>query len=523
MIKKILQKFRTPRGMTATDWVILAAGLTVFAIISLWTITKSSIWFDEAFGAYLIHFNFFDVAKYTAGDVHPPMYYWLLKSWSLLFGNSELALRSMSVLFAGIAISFGYALVHRLFGKKAARLSLLFMILAPMLVRYSQEMRMYALAAAISLAATYVLTYAITTKKRLPWVIYGVLVSLGMWTHYFTAIVWLSHWLWRAYVVRQSLGKKAKGFVKAFFSREWVLAHVVAVGLFLPWLPSLVYQVTNVQVNGFWIPSVTPTTVPNFLTNVLYYQDQDAVHGWAALIFLVIFVTIITLTALIFRTLNSKQRESYLLIITLAVMPVILLFILSMPPLRPSFIDRYLLPSTVGISLLMGVTLALSSKILRPRWQFLIGAIIVGSMIFGITNVYHFGNYNKNTHTSNNTRQTIEVLTAKSSGEEPIIAATPWLFYEAVFYSTPAHPVYFINANTQYVFGSLNMLRDNDQHKIKDLAAFANNHHQIWYIGYTGEENLTAPDSSWKQLQNLRVDDSITGKPAYQAIEYQTN
>jgi uncharacterized membrane protein len=234
-IKNIFKKQRL-FPLDQKDWLFFAGGMIVFLLISLWTIAKSSVWFDEAFGAYLIHFNFWEIAQYTASDVHPPFYYWLLKIWSLIFGNSEFALRSMSVLFMGIAAFFGFVIVRRLFNRKAAWLSLVFIIFAPMLIRYSQEMRMYALVSAIAMAATYILVIAMESKKKLPWVIYGLLVGLGMWTHYFSALVWLAHWVWRGYILR---GEK-KHIVKKFFSKEWVRAHIIAVGFFLPWIPALV-------------------------------------------------------------------------------------------------------------------------------------------------------------------------------------------------------------------------------------------------------------------------------------------
>ena len=53
--------------------------LAAFTGITFATIGRSSIWFDEAFGAYLIRFNFAEIFHYTSLDVHPPFYYWLLK------------------------------------------------------------------------------------------------------------------------------------------------------------------------------------------------------------------------------------------------------------------------------------------------------------------------------------------------------------------------------------------------------------------------------------------------------------
>lgn len=522
MLKNIFKKRQSLLPLDKSDWFVLFVGLALFAAITLLTIANSSVWFDEAFGAYLIRFDFWHVAVYTASDVHPPLYYWLLKLWSMSFGTSELALRSMSVLFACVAIVFGFLLAKRLFGRKAAWLGLLFMVLSPMLVRYGQEMRMYTLVTAIAFAATYVLTIAVESKRRLPWVVYGVLAGLGMWTHYFMALVWLAHWTWRVWVTWEQNKTKQK-FIPAFFTKQWILAHLVAVGVFLPWIPALIRQAVDVQVNGFWIPPVTPATLPNFLTNVLYYQDQETVNPWATLLFLAISVIIITLTVRLLRSLHGDKHRAYILVLVTAFAPVALLFLASMPPLRSSFIDRYLIPSSLAIPLFVAITLILGGKWLKSAWQKVAGSLIVIAMLFGIYNVYQLGNFNKTLHTTNNTRQTIEAIETKASDGQPIIADSPWLFYEAVFYSTDKHPVYFIDANTEYKFGSLNMLHDNDQHKIKNLDAFTRENPVVWYLGRPGSDNFTAPKDTWIQLNQVKVNDSISNQPLYKAIQYLAN
>ena len=522
-MKKFFKSKKSIFGVQVADWLLLALGLAVFVAIALFTITKSSIWFDEAFSSYLIRFNFWDIAKYTAADVHPPLYYWILKLWSLLFGNTDFALRSMSVFFSGVAIIFGYLLIHRLFNKKAARISLIFIVLSPMIVRYSQEMRMYTLVAAIALAATYTLTFAVNSKKRTPWIIYGILVSLGMWTHYFSALIWITHWIWRADVIRRTI-KKTK-FIKSFFSREWILAHVVAIGLYIPWTPFLINQITTIQVNGFWIPAVTPDTVINFLTNTFYYLQASEITGWLAMGFIVTLALMSWLAFKVYKLQNDQDRQSYRLIMMLAFVPLVLLLLASMPPLRPSFVDRYLIPSTFFIYLFIGLTLTLSSKIIKTKLRAVVIVIIALSMTIGVANVWYFGNYAKtaNPPASNNAKEIVQAIVNKSGDNQPIIADSPWLFYEAVSYSTDKHPVYFIDANTGYRYGSLDMLKYNDQHKIKDLTQFTKENPIVWYVGLPRGADFSAPYSNWKVLQKVYYNDSINGKPAYEAIQYEIN
>jgi len=516
MFKKLLNSKQRLLGLKITDWLFIVVALAVFTTIALWNITKSSIWFDEAFGAYLIRFNFIDIARYTATDVHPPLFYWLLKLWSMMFGNTELALRSMSVFFGGVTIIFGYLLTNRLFKEKAARISLIFLALSPMLIRYSQEARMYTLVTAIALAATYTLTYAINSNKKQLWVIYGVLVGLGMWVHYFAAIVWLAHWVWRADIVRRTAQKGE--FISKFFSKNWMLAHYVAVGLYLPWLPFFIGQSFVVQAFGFWIPPVNPGTPLNFLTNAVYYLDLGSTTGRLAFGIIASGIFLAFLATKVYKTLNDHDRQSYRLVMTLAFVPALILFIISVP-LRSVFVDRYLITSAVGIAIFIGVTLALGSKFIKPKWQIFATFFIALFMVIGITNVYHFGNYNKNTSNSNQTRQIVDAAVARSKDGQPIIAATPWLFYEVVFYNTDNHPVHFLEV-TDYKYGSLDMLKYSDNYKIKDIATFAKRNPIIWYIGFIEQGELKAPYPGWKQIQKVIINDPINGKSGYEAIQY---
>ncbi len=511
---------KSKQSLERRDVILIIVAVIAFAAISLPTIANSSIWFDEAFSAYLIRFNLVEIWSYTSADVHPPLYYWLLKGWSLLFGTTDLALRSMSVLFGAIAIVFSYLILHRSFGRKAAIYGLIALVLSPILIRYSQEMRMYAMVVAIALAATYVLQRATEQGSRKLWITYGVLISLGMWTHYFAAIVWLAHWAWRALTIKKSSkSMKLKAFRLKFFTRDWVIAHIVAIGLFLPWLPFLIKQLVVVQAFGFWIPPVTPLTITNYFTNTVFYLDQKDLTPWLTLIFIVLVGVVIWLSVRGYKKLSKSQKPTYLLILALALVPPILLIITSMPPLQSSFIDRYLVTSSVAITLLLALALWFSTELKSKLIVIGIHFLVLGSLIVGVVSVYHYGNYNKINNNSSGAKQVMQQVLERASPGEAIIAGTPWVYYDAVFYATKQNSVWFIDQE-KYEFGSLEMLRTQDLNKIKDKKAFILDQTTFWYIGQPGEGSLEAPIKGLEVLQSLRQSDPSTGKPSYQAIQY---
>lgn len=504
-----------------TDIIIVTIGLAVFVTIALLNVTRASFWFDEAFSAYLAQFSYWDIARFTSTDVHPPLYYWLLKAWSSVFGTTELAYRSLSIAIGAGVIAATFALARRLFGRKIAWLTLLFLSISPMLIRYSDEARMYTLSTLIVVVATYVLVWARASQKRSPWIVYGVLVSLGMWTHYFTALAWLAHWVWVGIEAWQK-SPRIKDALKKVFTQNWVIAYGLAIALYLPWLPFMAKQLGVVQGAGFWIGQVGAYTPANYLSNYFYYLEQHQALGWLALLLIGVVVAIILLLPRTLKVLKKSEKSSFLLVSTLAWAPPVLLFLASLPPLRSSFVERYLLPAYVALSLFIAVICIVGTRKWKPFWRLVLPITVAGMMIFGITNVYYYGNYNKNSNTHILTREAVELAQKNSPVGTPIIANSPWIFYEASVYNTEDHPIYFIDANTRYDFGSLDMLKYSDMHKIKDLAAFVREHPTIWYLGSTKDEDIAPYDESWQRIKTVGAYDHIHNETLYKATLYRT-
>lgn len=502
------------------DWVFAGVALLIYVVLALYNLAAGSIWFDEAFSSYIIQFNFIDIARYTATDVHPPFYYWLLKIWTSLFGTTELGLRSMSIFFGLIAAVFGYLWTRRTFGRRAALIGLSILALSPLFIRYSQEARMYTLSAAIVFAATYVMTLALETKKRKLWIWYGVLVSLGMWTHYFTALAWIAHWVWRAIVLWRT-GVRKKKFFKAFFEKNWVIAYAVAIGLFLPWMPAMVLQLIFIQAQGFWIGDVGVDTVGSYFGTLVLFLQSYQITGWVSTALIFIGLVVILAAIRTYRRADSTARRSFGLLLALAAVPPVVLFIASMPPLTSSFVERYLLPAAIASALFTGVVFAFGLRGQKAWKQIIVYGITAALLVGGLFNMYYYGNYNKNSRTGIETGAVVKSIAAQSEAGIPIIAGTPWVFYEAVFYDTAEHPVHFVDKDTSYDYGSLDMLKYNDQHKIKDLDAFLKEHPIVWYVTYVDGE-LVAPREGWTKLEEVSVTNHVDGKTVYKAGKFLT-
>lgn len=505
--------------VTWGDVLALGAAITVYVALAASTLTKFSIWFDEAFGSYLIRFDIAALTRYTANDVHPPFYYWLLKVWSLAFGNTEAGIRSMSIFFAAVTIIFVFLLVLRLFGRRAAYVSLGLLVITPFFVRYGQEARMYTLLTAIVVAATYVLTYATETKKRWAWITYGVLLALGMLTQYFAALAWAAHFVWRFITVRRP-GMSLRASLKKVFDKQLIIAYGVAAALFCFWLPFLVIQFLTVQGHGFWIKPVTTATLPDYLTNVLLFTDSSGSPSWLAVALYSLIGIFVFLAYKLFGTLQGRAKSNYLLLLCIVVVPPAILLLLSMPPLRPAFVDRYLMVSALFLPIFMAVTLVLSRGIIGSKTKVAIGAVIVAMMVVGLFNQAVTGNYNKSSGQSNNTRQLLEAVRAKADSGVPVLTTTPWIFYEASIYDTPDSPIYYVDETTQYKYGSLTALAENEIHKIRDLDAFTSEHQELWVIGNLRDTAPRPLRESWTEQESIVINDDVTKKPLFRATRF---
>ena len=128
----------------AYSLILLAAALRFYRL------GAQSLWSDEGNSLTLAQAGLAEIAARTAFDIHPPLYYWLLKLWLALFGRSEFAARSLSAMLGVLLVALIFRLGARFFGPKAGAAAAFMAAISPFQVYYAQEARMYMLLATIS-------------------------------------------------------------------------------------------------------------------------------------------------------------------------------------------------------------------------------------------------------------------------------------------------------------------------------------------------------------------------------------
>ncbi|MGF6556437.1 4-amino-4-deoxy-L-arabinose transferase-like glycosyltransferase [Pseudomonas sp. S30_BP2TU TE3576] len=326
--------------------------LVLAALVRFYDLTAAAIWGDEGSSLLLARYSIPDIWVHAAYDVHPPLYFMLLHGWIAMFGDGILSIRCLSALPGIASVGLGVWLVDRLATRRAAILAGFLLALLPTAVRYSQEVRMYSLLGLWLLGATIALVYWIRKPQcRRYLVMYVVLMSAAFYTHYFTALCVLCHWLYLG-IIRVQPGHRLRHIQRG----DWWLANVAIVALYLPWLPGfvdLLRHVDQLKANGDvgWELPVSLDSLPSMVWSLLTQDDGETLPP---LVFIALPLTLPVLAWVALARDRSVFRGSALLAVYTFV-PMLLVFAVSF--FSPIFIERYLTAYALGLPLLAALAI----------------------------------------------------------------------------------------------------------------------------------------------------------------------
>ncbi|HEY72357.1 MAG: hypothetical protein DRJ03_04270 [Chloroflexi bacterium] len=232
-----------------TPYSLLLIILLLAAFLRFYRLDAQSFWNDEGNSARIAERSLDLILEGAAGDIHPPGYYLLLHYWRAMFGQSEFALRSLSVAAGVATVAFTYLLGRCLFGKSTGLVAAFLGAISPFAVYYSQEARMYALLGALSAASIYLLFrclkkpgFSVSKATKTWFLVYVLTAAAGLYTHYAFPFVLLVHnvvfGLWWLAVARRS-GERWRWLL------AWGGAQAAIAALYLPWLLIALRSVTG--------------------------------------------------------------------------------------------------------------------------------------------------------------------------------------------------------------------------------------------------------------------------------------
>ncbi len=362
---------------TRLDLVALLCAVGLAFGLRLTALADASMWWDEAWSAWLARQGVQDIARITAADVHPPLYYWLLHLWRVFAGESEFAARFLSVAAGTLTVVALWCLARWLMPERrwVAVMAALLLAASRFAVWWSQETRMYVLGgllATLSLAATVRLRRQASARLVLGY----VLVTLAaLWTLYLLAFLLAIeglYWLWTLRSETSAARLRRLG--------QWVGLQLAVL---LGWAPWLYYALPRLR-SGSVQTAFSPAVYLQLYATLLSVGSSVYVERYLWPTLAVACLLVLGLAALLVRrrAASPGQGESLLLLgLTLAVPPAAV-WLATMLPRSFGYVPkpeaRYLLPYAPAFYLLLAWAVAgLADGIGRVRHYVAIGLCLV--------------------------------------------------------------------------------------------------------------------------------------------------
>lgn len=334
-------EIRVPRRLQGVDPRLAMAGLFVLLLlVSLFLRTlyisgmHGQFWEDEALSVGIASHPLSALPGVLRHDGSPPLYYFLLHLWMSVFGSGVVATHAFSVLTSTVAIPVAAWAGWTLFGRRAGLFAAVLFATNAFLTNYGDETRMYSLMALLGLIATAAYLHAFVYRRRKYLIVFAVAQAAMLYTHSWGIFFGAGAAIALIPILRVSDERRA-------IIRDAVLAFAGAGVLFLPWLPTFLYQMAHT--GAPW------DSAPKFGAPVQLSRDMlggDRVTG------VLVLGAAIGLASL-FTKPWRRTREATLMWTMIAIPFATLLLAWLASHITPAWVPRYFAP-LVGSILLLG-------------------------------------------------------------------------------------------------------------------------------------------------------------------------
>ena len=350
---------------------------TLFTLISCF---HSNMWFDESYSIAIAKHSFKEIWQIGSHDVHPVLYYVMIRIVMLITNNNIMCVRLFSCVPLILISILGYTFVRKEFGNKAGIIFTFLSLFFPTLLAYAGEIRMYTWAM-LFVTMMFVYAYKIiksnnnnnnnnvgkalsddnkfvdenriknkkTSEKN--WVIFSIFSLASAYTHYYAlvaaAIINVGMFLY--FLV--SYKKTYK-----FNLVNSIVSAIVQIILYLPWLFVFISQTKSVS-KGFWIKFPTPLNVIEFIYtgNI----GEGSIQKYLSIPFsLLSFAFLVYLIVKNWRKKDNKIITTKV-ILSIWVAIILMMCLVSLIMKQSVFYQRYLFTLMglflIGLSILLSV------------------------------------------------------------------------------------------------------------------------------------------------------------------------
>lgn len=182
--------------------IAIISGTMIIGIALRLLYLHTDLWYDEACSWFTAKqlFPMEIMGNLLNLDLqHTPLYFFLLHLWIKLFGDSEIAMRSLSLLFGIGTLPLVFTVTKKIADNKTAIFALALACISPLLVLFSVEVRMYPMVIfLVILSLNYLIDFEKTRETKaliklgitnilIPYTLVGgILYNIALWATYST-------------------------------------------------------------------------------------------------------------------------------------------------------------------------------------------------------------------------------------------------------------------------------------------------------------------------------------------------
>ncbi|MBN1934816.1 MAG: glycosyltransferase family 39 protein [Anaerolineae bacterium] len=483
------------------QWSRALPRLTLLAILllgfglRLYRLGDQPIWWDEGHAVWAARQSLYETTRITAYDVHPPLYLWLLHGWLRLAGESEFAVRYLSLIGGVLTVALVYVVARRLLGRRAALLAALLLSTARFHIWWSQEARMYVWAAFFSLMSVHWFTRLRQGGLRAWWG-YVFASAAALYTLYLSALILLIQNLFVVLTVWHHPRRRHVLFT-------WALSQLGVLLLYAPWLYLAIPRIRHDTARAPFTLAQVWRLFGTVLTTGIS-TDLDRYTG------LLVVFGLIALAGLALLVLDRSQPQRYgfagwevglLLALPLLVPPTVI-YGLSIPRgffYSPKPEARYLLLFAPYLYILLAGTLARLWP--KGRWARAMSALalvlVLGAWV-GVLPQHYAGRYLRD-----DMRSALRALAVYAQPDDAVLLVSGDRYPVFLYHYNRAFPdgdgptVYLMPRHSS-LFAAENV--------DAELAPLHEQHDRLWLASF--ERSMQDPDNlveSWLDARRASV------------------
>lgn len=373
-----------------------------------------SLWRDEAFSILVAQRPIaFIITNLT---FEPPVYYLLLHYWIQLFGTSEIAARSLSLVGFALATVVVIIWSEKLFRKHwLSWVTPILFFTNPMLLYYAFEVRTYGW-------YIFFATLSLYAYVQGNWRLFVLSNIAGFYTHTYFLFLFASqslHW----FVVHPD--KLKKPFL--LLREPMIASSILIASAMLPWIIRVVKAADTLKHS--WYFPVNWNLVKSVLGNMYLGYEGTPWHLWGftanfSLLLLVLFFLAV------WQKQTRKRNTTFLFVVL-----VPLFLVIGISFVKPLFVNRYL----IAVSTAEVFLVALAIEAMKPSW--LQKLFTFSFLLF----TFAFNVWYPSQHAKLDIRTTMMQVNALKADRDIILAGSPLVFFETLYYARDPSRVFLYN------------------------------------------------------------------------------